>query len=38
PRDDLALLVGRDALAGTPAAYVCRHHVCAAPVTDPAEV
>ncbi len=38
PRDDLALLVGRDAVDGRPAAYVCRHHVCAAPVTDPADV
>ena len=38
PRDDLALLVGRDAVDGRPAAYVCRHHVCAAPVTDPADL
>jgi uncharacterized protein YyaL (SSP411 family) len=37
-RDDLALLAGRDAVDGRPAAYVCRHHVCAAPVTDPAGV
>jgi uncharacterized protein YyaL (SSP411 family) len=36
PRDDLALLAGRDAVDGRPAAYVCRHHVCAAPVTDAA--
>ncbi len=38
PRDDLALLTGRDAVDGKPAAYVCRHHVCAAPVTDVAEL
>jgi uncharacterized protein YyaL (SSP411 family) len=37
-RDDLALLAGRDAVDGRPAAYVCRHHVCAAPVIDPAGV
>jgi len=35
PRDDVPLLVGRDAVDGRPAAYVCRHHVCAAPVTSP---
>ena len=35
PRDDVPLLVGRDAVDGRPAAYVCRHHVCAAPVTEP---
>lgn len=38
PRDDWPLLAGRVAVDGRPAAYVCRHHVCAAPVTDPAEL
>lgn len=38
PRDDWPLLAGRVAVDGAPAAYVCRHHVCAAPVTDPAEL
>ena len=38
PRDDVPLLVGRDAVDGRPAAYVCRHHVCAAPVTEPADL
>lgn len=38
PRDDWPLLAGRVAVDGVPAAYVCRHHVCAAPVTDPAEL
>ncbi len=36
PRDDLPLLVGRDAVDGAPAAYVCRGFVCERPVTDPA--
>ncbi len=35
PRDDVPLLVGRGVVDGQPAAYVCRHHVCAAPVTTP---
>jgi uncharacterized protein len=35
PRADIPLLVGRDAVGGLPAAYVCRHQVCAAPVTQP---
>jgi uncharacterized protein YyaL (SSP411 family) len=38
PRDDVPLLVGREPVDGQPAAYVCRHHVCAAPVTDPADL
>lgn len=38
PREDWPLLAGRAAVDGEPAAYVCRHHVCAAPVTDPAEL
>jgi uncharacterized protein YyaL (SSP411 family) len=32
----IPLMQGRDELGGRPAAYVCRHHVCAAPTTDPA--
>ncbi|QZY28534.1 thioredoxin domain-containing protein [Nocardioides coralli] len=35
PRDDIPLLVGRDAVDGRPAAYVCRGLVCERPVTDP---
>ena len=35
PRAGIPLLVGRDAVGGLPAAYVCRHQVCAAPVTQP---
>jgi len=38
PRDDIPLLVGREAVDGRPAAYVCRHHVCERPVTDPAQL
>ena len=34
-RPDIPLLVGREAVDGRPAAYVCRHQVCAAPVTGP---
>ncbi len=36
PRDDIPLLVGRTAVEGRPAAYVCRGFVCERPVTDPA--
>ena len=36
PRDDIPLLVGRTAVDGRPAAYVCRGFVCERPVTDPA--
>ncbi|MEZ0578420.1 thioredoxin domain-containing protein [Nocardioides sp. MH1] len=35
PRDDVPLLVGRDAVDGKPAAYVCRGFVCERPVTSP---
>ncbi|MGZ5405798.1 MAG: thioredoxin domain-containing protein, partial [Nocardioides sp.] len=35
PRDDIPLLVGRAAVDGRPAAYVCRGFVCEQPVTDP---
>ena len=38
PRDDIPLLVGRTPVEGHPAAYVCRHHVCERPVTDPADL
>ncbi len=38
PRDDWPLLAGRGAVDGRPAAYVCRHHVCAAPVTEPSDL
>jgi uncharacterized protein YyaL (SSP411 family) len=34
----IPLMQGRDEVAGRPAAYVCRHHVCAAPTTDPADL
>lgn len=36
PGADLPLLDGRTGVDGAPAAYVCRHFVCARPVTDPA--
>ena len=34
----IPLLTGRVAVEGRSAAYVCRHHVCERPVTDPAEL
>jgi uncharacterized protein YyaL (SSP411 family) len=34
----IPLLTGRVTVDGRPAAYVCRHHVCARPVTDPAQL
>jgi uncharacterized protein YyaL (SSP411 family) len=34
-RGDVPLLVGRSAVEGRPAAYVCRGFVCERPVTDP---
>jgi uncharacterized protein YyaL (SSP411 family) len=38
PRDDVPLLVGRDAVEGRATAYVCRHLVCERPVTTPDEL
>jgi uncharacterized protein YyaL (SSP411 family) len=38
PRDDVPLLVGRTAVDGRPAAYVCRGFVCERPVTSPDEL
>ncbi len=35
---DWPLLADREAVDGKPAAYVCRHHVCAVPVTSPADL
>jgi uncharacterized protein YyaL (SSP411 family) len=35
PGASAPLLVGRVLVGGAPAAYVCRHHVCEAPTTDP---
>ena len=34
----IPLLEGRVEVDGRPAAYVCRHHVCAAPVTAPSDL
>ncbi len=34
PREDVPLLVGRDAIGGRATAYACRGHVCERPVTD----
>ena len=38
PDDEVPLLVGRDAVDGRPAAYVCRHLVCERPVTTAEEL
>jgi uncharacterized protein YyaL (SSP411 family) len=38
PSDDVPLLLGRDAVEGRPAAYVCRGFVCERPVTDPTQL
>ncbi len=38
PRDDVPLLVGRSAVDGRAAAYVCRGFVCERPVTTPDEL
>ncbi|APU41895.1 thioredoxin domain-containing protein [Streptomyces sp. TN58] len=35
---EFPLLAGRTLVGGLPAAYVCRHFVCARPTTDPAEL
>lgn len=35
---EFPLLAGRTLVDGLPAAYVCRHFVCARPTTDPAEL
>ena len=37
-RDDVPPWSGATPVDGQPAAYVCRHHVCAAPVTDPSDL
>ncbi|MEZ5092026.1 hypothetical protein [Nocardioides sp.] len=37
-REDIPLLVGRRAVDGRAAAYVCRHQVCERPVTSAAEL
>jgi uncharacterized protein YyaL (SSP411 family) len=37
-RDDVPLLIGRTAVDGRPAAYVCRNLVCERPVTTVAEL
>ena len=34
----IPLMQGRGEVDGRPAAYVCRHHVCAAPVADPTAI
>ncbi|WP_181791791.1 hypothetical protein, partial [Streptomyces phytophilus] len=36
--DAVPLLADRPLVGGAPAAYVCRHFVCAAPVTGPDEL
>jgi uncharacterized protein YyaL (SSP411 family) len=38
PRDGVLLLAGRDAVAGKPAAYVCRGNVCDRPVVSPGKI
>jgi len=38
PGSTSPLLIDRPLVAGAPAAYVCRHHVCDAPTTDPARL
>src|SRR3954451_14883884 len=37
-RPGVPLLEGRSPVDGQPAAYVCRHHVCARPVTSPEDL
>jgi len=38
PRDGVLLLAGRGAVAGAPAAYVCRGNVCDRPVVSPGKI
>ena len=38
PRDGVLLLAGRSAVAGEPAAYVCRGNVCDRPVVSPCKI